>query len=102
MCVPSRSRSQSRAQTGGLGSIDQYDTRSAGPLLIEPHPELPGGDKSFRSTAGAAVQDRAEQLPALTVEALHLHLLDRIEIRRAGVDLDTRQQHAEFEFFQAS
>ena len=37
--------------------------------------------------------DRAEQDPSLAVEARHLHLLDRVKVGRASVDLDPRQQH---------
>src|SRR6266851_9123603 len=36
------------------------------------------------------VDDRAEQLPFLAGEFHHLHLLDRIEIRRRGLDADSR------------
>src|SRR5215831_14545256 len=50
--------------------------------------------------AERAGQHRADQLPTLAVEALHLHLLDRIEIVGAGVDRDARQQHAELEVMQ--
>jgi hypothetical protein len=45
------------------------------------------------STAGeCAVQDRAKQFP---VKPLHLHLLDRREISRAGIDRDPRQEHSD-------
>jgi hypothetical protein len=37
-----------------------------------------------------AVEDRSEQLPVLAAEFHHLHLLDRIEIRRRGLDADSR------------
>jgi hypothetical protein len=48
------------------------------------------------STAGeCAVQDRAKQFPRLTVKPLHLHLLDRREISRAGIDRDPRQEHSD-------
>src|SRR6185503_6805715 len=43
----------------------------------------------------------AEYLPALAFEARQLDGLDRVEIRGAGVDLDTRQQHWIFETLQA-
>jgi hypothetical protein len=36
------------------------------------------------------VEDRSEQLPVLAAEFHHLHLLDRIEIRRRGLDADSR------------
>src|SRR6185295_106845 len=39
-----------------------------------------------------AVQDRTERLEGLAFELAHLHLLDRIEVRRAGVDLDAGQR----------
>src|SRR5262249_49016325 len=48
------------------------------------------------SAADLAGHHRAEQFPALAVEAHHLHLLERRKVVRGGVDLDTRQQHAEF------
>src|SRR5262245_38444035 len=53
------------------------------------------------SAADVAGDHRTEQHPSLAVEASHLHLLDRIEIGRAGVDLDPRQQHWQFEIVQA-
>src|ERR1700712_5962877 len=37
-----------------------------------------------------AVDDRAEQLPFLAGKFHHLNLLDRIEIRRRGLDADSR------------
>src|SRR3954468_2318383 len=49
-----------------------------------------------------AVQDRTERLECLALELTHLHLLDRVEVRRAGVDLDARQRHPGFEILQAS
>src|SRR5438128_7778729 len=36
------------------------------------------------------VDDRAEQLPVLAGESHHLHLFDRIEIGRRGLDADAR------------
>src|SRR6201994_1142007 len=39
----------------------------------------------------------AKPLPALAVEAHELHLVDRHMIGRAGVDLDPREQHRQFE-----
>jgi hypothetical protein len=41
--------------------------------------------------AEITTHDRPNRLPSLAVEALHLHLLDRIEISFASVDLDARQ-----------
>ena len=57
--------------------------------------------KMRRLAANVAVYDRAEQFPALALEALHLQLLDWEEVVRAGVDRDARQQHPEFQVFQA-
>ena len=42
-----------------------------------------------------AAEHRAERLPALAGKPHHLHLLDRREVARAGVDDDAREQHAE-------
>src|SRR4051812_34000895 len=47
-----------------------------------------------------AVQDRPERLERLALELTHLHLFDRVEVRRTGVDLDARQRHAGFEILQ--
>ena len=46
--------------------------------------------------AALGVHDVAEQLPGLALEALQLDRLDRIEVGRAGVDRDARQQHRHF------
>jgi hypothetical protein len=43
------------------------------------------------------VDDRAEQLPFFTSEALHLHLFDRIEIGRRGLDADSRDMGVDLE-----
>jgi len=51
----------------------------------------PQEDKCTRaSLLGMPVDDRAEQLPVLAGEFHHLHLFDRIEIRRRGLDADSR------------
>src|SRR4051794_6327126 len=52
---------------------------------------------SLSSPLPSAADHVAHQLPALAVELLELHLLDREEIGRAGIDLDARQQHRHFE-----
>jgi hypothetical protein len=44
-----------------------------------------------KSLLGVAVDDRAEQLPLLAGEPHHLHLFDRIEIGRRGLDPDSRE-----------
>ena len=44
--------------------------------------------------------DIAEQFPALTFEACHAHRLDRVEIRRAGVDLDPLEHHRQLDVLQ--
>src|SRR6185312_6973860 len=44
-----------------------------------------------------AGHDRAEPLPGLALESLHLQLLDRREIGRAGLDLGARQIDADLE-----
>src|SRR3979409_1051036 len=46
---------------------------------------------------GMAVDDRAEQLPVLAGEFHHLHLFDRIEIRRRGLDADSRDVGVDLE-----
>src|SRR5262245_39663557 len=51
--------------------------------------------------ADVAVHDLAEQLPGFALELLQLDLRDRSEVGRAGVDLDARQQAAEFEILDA-
>src|SRR5262249_8982584 len=43
--------------------------------------------------ADFAGDDVAEQMPRLAVELHQLHLLDRKEVVRTGVDLDARQHH---------
>src|SRR5262249_1901795 len=48
---------------------------------------------ALSSAADGAVDQWAEQLPTLAVEAGHLDLLDRGEIGGAGVDRDPGQQH---------
>src|ERR1044072_193741 len=52
-------------------------------------------------TSDLALQDRAERLERLALELPHLHVLDRIEVRRTGIDLDAGQRHARVEVFQA-
>src|SRR5262245_149671 len=59
-----------------------------GPAGAGPLPALPA-------------QHLAEQHPALAVEAGELHLLDRIEVRRTGVELDARQQHGQLQVLDA-
>ena len=51
------------------------------------------------SLAAFARQHVAEQLPRLAVEARQLDRLDRIEVGRAGVDLDAGQQDRHHEVF---
>src|SRR3954452_7515333 len=55
-----------------------------------------GSDLSGR----LALQHLAEQLEVLAREAGQLHLADRMEVGRAGVDLDTRQQPRNFHVMQ--
>src|SRR5690242_18832190 len=56
--------------------------------------ECPGMTSSMpHLVADFSGQDVAEQMPGLAVELHQLHLLDRKEIIRRGVDLDTRQHH---------
>src|SRR5262249_60394210 len=51
--------------------------------------------------AGGLVRNNvAEQLPGLSLEPLQLHGLQRIEVARAGVDLDARQQHGQVDVLQ--
>src|SRR5882762_8122754 len=58
----------------------------------------PQEDKCTRaSLLGMPVDDRAEQLPILAGESHHLHLLDRIEIRRRGLDTDSRDISVDLE-----
>src|SRR5258707_15212159 len=47
-----------------------------------------------------AIEYRTEGLERLALEAAHLHLLDRIEIGRTGVNLDPRQRHPGFVILQ--
>src|SRR5258707_3630630 len=72
-----------------------------------PGPRFRGDDTCASSAPNAlsapaerAVQHRADGFPAFAVEPLDLHLLDRIEVRRAGVDLDAGQQHGKLEILQ--
>src|SRR5262249_56953492 len=51
-------------------------------------PGLDGAKAAPSASAERAGQHRADQLPTLAVEALHLHLLDRVEVVDAGVDRD--------------
>src|SRR5258705_11693111 len=58
----------------------------------------PQEDKCTRaSLLGMAVDDRAEQLPVLAGEFHHLHLFDRIEVRRRGLDADSRDISVDLE-----
>src|ERR1700756_1069070 len=65
--------------------------------------EIPGsrfacpGMTSINSTPLLARHQRTEELPALAFEALHLQLLERRKIGRAGLDLGARQIDANFE-----
>src|SRR5204862_7624087 len=56
-----------------------------GDLAVEPHVGV------ARGLLLARVVDFAEEDPALAVEAGQLLLLDRVEVRRARVDLDAGQ-----------
>src|SRR5262249_6794735 len=51
----------------------------------------------IRGSGALAVQDVAEQLPVLALEARQLRRLDRIVVGRAGVDRDARQQQRRLE-----
>jgi hypothetical protein len=51
--------------------------------------------------ADLALDDLAEGHPALTLEFDQLHLLDRVIIRRAGVERDAGQQHVQLHVLQA-
>src|ERR1700730_3416971 len=55
-----------------------------------------GGD-ARTVTPGSATDDASEQHPALAVEALQLHLPDRMEIGRAGADENSRQHHRQLQ-----
>src|SRR5262245_12605358 len=57
----------------------------------------------FYVTTGVLLlaEDLAEKLPGLAVEARHLHLLDRREVRRAGVDADAGQRRVGHEVLEA-
>src|SRR4051794_20521217 len=53
------------------------------------------------SVAHFARNDLAEKNPGIALKLLQLLLLDRIEVGRRRVDLDPRQQQAEFEVLEA-
>ena len=78
------------------------------PIAAKENPRgLPAGALVARKWAGqvfesqlaadVAAHDLAEQLPGFALELLQLDLRDRREVGRRGVDLDARQQAAEFE-----
>src|SRR5271170_5816748 len=53
------------------------------------------------SAADVAVDDVAEQIPLLALELLQRKLGERCEVGGTGIDLDARQQAAEFEILDA-
>ena len=53
----------------------------------------------LRSASGLAAEYGAEVLPSVALEPSKLHLLDRREIKRAGVHRDTGQQIGGSEVF---
>src|SRR5689334_15096946 len=79
----------SGALSSGVRST-RRNTRGVRPLL---RPTL----LNLRHT----VDNGAKQLPVLSDEPPHLHLLDRRVVVGTGVDGDARQQHVEFEVLQA-
>src|SRR5262249_57988922 len=100
-----RRRGPPRPKARGHSNIPEREARGPGPA----YPARPRGEKAppaagrrlpESTPAEIAAHDRADRLPSLAVEALHSHLLDRIEISFASVDLDAGQQHTEFEIFQ--
>src|SRR4029450_5026788 len=54
-----------------------------------------------RLAADVAAHDLAKQLPGFALEPLQLNLRDRSKVGRRRVDLDARQQAAEFEVLDA-
>src|SRR4051812_42106837 len=79
--------------------MDPGFSRSLSLGLPKAGPEGSGRDDCAGWTlpSDLAAHHSADRFPALAVEALHLHLLDRIEVGRAGADLDARQEHADVE-----
>src|ERR1700730_9539592 len=53
-----------------------------------------------RATGGSATDDAAEQHPALAIEALQLHLPDRVKIAGAGADENSRQHHRQLQILE--
>src|SRR5216684_8732199 len=49
------------------------------------------------ASPGSATDDAAEQHPAFTIEALQLHLPDRVKIAGAGADENSRQHHRQLQ-----
>src|SRR5258707_14417997 len=47
------------------------------------------------------LKDGPETLPARAIEPVHLHLLDRVVIRRRRIDLDAGQQEVKLQVLQA-
>src|SRR5262249_26310045 len=65
-------------------------------LRSVPHMSDWSADRAY-ALLRVAVDDGAEQLPIRSGEARHLHLLDRIEIGRRGLDADARKIVANLE-----
>src|SRR3954471_10230759 len=59
-----------------------------------------GGIIHFCGDGNLLADHSSKQHPALAVKTGQLYLLDRIEIGWTGIDLDTRQQHGNFEILE--
>src|SRR6266850_380967 len=96
--VMTRQRAGGKAPPDRLGEAIQMDWIASPLTLLAMTTIAPQEDKCTRaSLLGMAVDDRAEQLPVLAGEFHHLHLFDRIEVRRRGLDADSRDISVDLE-----
>src|SRR6267378_8466079 len=86
---------------GGPDMAPQTPQRSVAPRGTRGAPRSPGYFSARSWLLLRGVVNLAEVDPPLAVELGELLLLDRVEVRRPGVDLDTRQQHRQPEILQA-
>src|SRR3954447_16281853 len=97
-----------RPSTGPLPNRSASASAHACVAASRPDGSRGGGWRSAESAATSllgpdlSADYGPEQFAVIAVESRHLHLLDREIVARAGVDLDARQQHPEFEILEVA
>src|SRR5215469_14535159 len=89
--IGSSPRSERPVRVGPFLTLTGHGRTEAGPYRSHRIPAR----QAYSAAGECAIQDRAKQFPGLAIETLHLHLLDRREISRTGIDHDSRQEHSD-------